>query len=63
MKVFELILEIILSPYTLLLRISAGNGKLSNKIARPLFCVLIAIVIVALVALVVYRREIFHIEG
>ena len=63
MKILELIVEIILSPFTILLRLNSGNGKLVNKLARPLFCVLIAIVIVTLIVLVAYRRELFHVEG
>lgn len=62
MKIVELILEIILSPFTVLLRTNGGNGKLANKLARPVFCILIAIVIVAIFILLAYRREIFNIE-
>lgn len=54
-----LILEAILSPFSLLLRVS-GNGKnVFASLAKPAFLLLIAIVITIILILYFYRDFIF----
>lgn len=59
MKIMTLILEAILSPFSLLLRIS-GNGKnVLASLAKPAFLLLIAIAITVILILYFYRDFIF----
>ena len=59
MKIFTLILEAILSPFSLLLRVS-GNGKNAlASLAKPAILLLIAILITVILILYFYRDFIF----
>lgn len=60
MKIFETILEAILSPFSLLLRVSGTGKNFLSSLAKPAILLLIAIVITTVLILYFYREYIFH---
>ncbi len=58
MKILNFIVELITSPFTLLIRSNVSNSS-SVKWCKPLIIVLIATAIVALLILFFYRSYIF----
>ena len=58
MKIFNFIVELITSPFVLLLRSNAKPG--TNKIVKPLIVFLISLVILAILIFIAYYEVIFE---
>lgn len=58
MRIFSMIIEIITSPFTFLLR-NNFNSMNTNKKINPIFIFLMALIIVCVLVLVFYRSYIF----
>lgn len=59
MKIVEVIIEAILSPFSLLMRISGIGKNFLSAVAKPVFILLIAVAITAILILYFYRDVIF----
>ena len=59
MKIVEVIIEAILSPFSLLMRISGIGKNFLSAVAKPVFILLIAVAITAILILYFYRDFIF----
>lgn len=60
MKIVEIVIEAILSPFSLLMRLSSVGKNFLSSLAKPLFMFLIAVVITAILILYFYRDFIFR---
>ena len=60
MKIVEIIIEAILSPFSLLMRISGIGKNFLSAVAKPVFILLIAVAITAILILYFYRDYIFR---
>lgn len=58
MKILNFIVELITSPFVLLLRSNAKPG--TNKIVKPLIVCLISLVILAILVFIAYYEVIFE---
>lgn len=58
MKILNTIIEIITSPFTILLRANAMPDP--NKKVKPLLVLFISLIIVAVLILLIYREVIFQ---
>lgn len=59
MKIFEIIIEAIFSPFSSLLRLSSMGKNGLSFLAKPLIIIAIAIVITTILILYFYRAAIF----
>ena len=59
MKILEIMIEAILSPFSSLLRLSGVGKNGLSTLAKPLIIIAIAIVITTILILYFYRKEIF----
>lgn len=57
MKIFNFIIELLTSPFVLLLRSNAKPG--TNKFVKPLIVLGISLVVIAILVLIVYYEVIF----
>lgn len=60
MKIFNLILEIITSPFSFLLKLSGSGKNYLSTFAKPLIIFFVSVLIVIVLILFLYRVEIFH---
>ncbi|MCM1131541.1 MAG: hypothetical protein NC310_05695 [Roseburia sp.] len=60
MKILEIILEAVLSPFSSLMRISGIGKNFLSAVAKPVFILLIAVVITTILILYFYRDFIFR---
>ncbi|MDE7161670.1 MAG: hypothetical protein K2N65_02800 [Anaeroplasmataceae bacterium] len=60
MKILEIIVEAILSPFSLLLRLSSFGKNFLSSLAKPLYILLIAVAITVILILYFYRDYIFR---
>lgn len=60
MKIVEVIIEAILSPFSLLMRISGMGKNFLSAVAKPVFILLIAVAITTILILYFYRDFIFN---
>ncbi|MDE7106403.1 MAG: hypothetical protein K2O22_04475 [Anaeroplasmataceae bacterium] len=60
MKILEIIVEAILSPFSLIMRLAGVGKNFLSFIARPVFIFLIAAVITTILILYFYRDFIFR---
>lgn len=60
MKILSIILEIIVSPFSALMRLCGLGKNFFSSLAKPVFVFLIAIVITIILVLYFYRDYIFR---
>ncbi|MDE6241796.1 MAG: hypothetical protein K2M08_05160 [Anaeroplasmataceae bacterium] len=60
MKILEIIIEAILSPFSLLMRLSGVGKNFLSSVAKPVFIFLFAAIITAILILYFYRDFIFR---
>lgn len=58
MNIFNKIIEIITSPFSFLIKSNLGTTN-NSKICRAMFIFLIALAVLAILILSVYRKELF----
>ncbi len=60
MKILNLIIEILTSPFSILLKLSGSGKNYFSSFAKPLIIFLISILIVIALVLFFYRMELFQ---
>ncbi|MDE6661452.1 MAG: hypothetical protein K2J93_06490 [Anaeroplasmataceae bacterium] len=60
MKILAIIVEAILSPFSLLMRLSGVGKNFLSSVAKPLFILLFAAIITVILILYFYRDFIFR---